>query len=167
MVNVTLVDIPAPTDGAASTIQYAQPFVGNGPVFVVNSDQTFGLGRTAENQFALFRGYADSVVLCFESDGNSKWSYFDPTTQNIVEKPLEPPKGNYATVGAYWVWHKEMLFEAIHEMKFQDYRVNGEFYFAPALNFLQRQPEPLLVDHFFGLGTPEDLLKYEDWLVGW
>lgn len=164
-----IVPIGALTTGAASTVQLADPYLDReAPVFVVNSDQTFAIDPA---RFAEARQRADvaAVPLCFKSDGSSKWSYYDPRTGLIVEKPQVAPDGNNATVGAYWFRKAGEMLDAIADMKAAKFKVNGEYYFAPCHNHLggvigaQHWPIvcPVFVRRFAGLGTPEDFATYE------
>lgn len=164
--DVTVVCVPELTSGAASTVQMAAPHLNpTEPVFVVNSDQTFSLTAFERDQFAAMRRIWNSVPLCFISNGDVKWSYFDPDTRQIIEKPPVAPPGRIATCGAYWFSTASAMLEAIADMKETNFKVNGEFYFAPCHNFLRggTGPAPLILQagEFFGLGTPEDFFFYE------
>jgi dTDP-glucose pyrophosphorylase len=158
-----VIPVGALTTGAASTVQLAEPYLDrDAPVFVVNSDQTYSV---RESRFAEVRQCVDvaAIPLCFTAKRNeSKWSYYDPATGTIIEKPAVPPKDRMATVGAYWFRRAGEMFDAIQAMKAAQFKVNGEYYFAPCHNFLTSgRIQPVFVDRFMGLGTPEDYTIHE------
>lgn len=157
-----VISVGAMTTGAASTVQIAEPHLNrNRPVFVVNSDQTFAVD-TARFTEARQRADVAAVPLCFVSDGSPKWSYYDPRTGLIVEKPLVAPDGNVATIGAYWFRQAGEMYDAIENMKAARFKVNGEYYFAPCHNYRTSGAlAPVFVGRFAGLGTPEDFATYE------
>lgn len=163
-----IIPVGALTNGAASTIQLAEPYLDpNAPLFVVNSDQTFKFRGKAGDAFTALRQCEDvaAIPLCFTSKGESKWSYYDPASGTIVEKPATPPQGNTATLGAYWFRRAGDVFAAIRAMKADRFKVNGEYYFAPCHNYLGAvtagRVAPVFVSRFAGLGTPEDFTRYE------
>lgn len=158
-----VIPVGALTTGAASTVQLSEPYLDrDAPVLVVNSDQTFQVNAS---RFAEVRQCADvsAVPLCFTAKRNeSKWSYYDPATGTIIEKPTVPPKDRIATVGAYWFRRAGEMFDAIRAMKAAQFKVNGEYCFAPCHNFLGGgRIQPVFVERFLGLGTPEDYTIHE------
>ena len=116
---------------------------------------------------ALDREQADGLIMTMWAD-DSKWSYvrFDAHGRicEVVEKQVV---SNEATVGIYnysrgcnFVWAAERMIA-------KDFRVNNEFYVAPAYNELLAQGQKLIVYNvgkeyagMYGLGIPSDLEKF-------
>lgn len=166
--------VPALTEGAAATaLQTESLFDLDKPLLIANSDQRFQLGSHKMSSV----GYSDSpdvVVLTFDDFApkdptkpaqKPKWSYVLHPGNEILEKPLVVPAGARPTCGIYWFRFAGDFFNAVRRMIHQDARVNGEFYLAPAINFMGPGTRVVAcpVWSFTGLGTPED---YETYMRG-
>lgn len=170
---VTVVPIPKLTSGAAATVLACRSVLFmDEPLIIANSDQRFALWASEEEAGydagrslleGMRTGAADGYVLTMDPPGDPKrWSYaildkrWNGKVRCIVEKPLVKPDGE-ATVGVYCFRTAQMAFDGIERMVAANDRTNGEFYLAPAINyvdggnFLTRK-----VASFVPLGTPED-----------
>lgn len=140
------------TEGAACTAllgeEYFRP---DESLVVANSDQTFRCAFASQNSTA--------GVLTFDAT-ESKWSYLTPEGK-IVEKPAAPPSRR-ATIGVYFFRRAGDFFDACRAMIKANDRTNGEFYIAPAINYLPEgsRVTEVPVSRMWGLGTPEDLEAY-------
>jgi NDP-sugar pyrophosphorylase family protein len=144
-------------------------------LIITNCDQIFEWNPEGFLQLARKN---DGALLC-HLDNHPKWSYCcgQKSSQNtmlvssVVEKPQTAPINNFANVGFYY-WKKAGVFrECCKAMIDKNDRVNGEFYIAPSYNYMLNPPKnkftskltvsAMLCEKMHGLGTPEDLLKYE------
>lgn len=147
------------TQGAAETVYEARYAINmDQPVVVANSDQHF---RCDPKRIAAeVQAYKlDACVLTDASLDGPKWSYAQITegglVSGVVEKPAVRPEGSRGTIGVYWFRTGKLLVEAISEMMAKNDRTAGEFYLAPALNYVPRVGY-VEVDAFVPMGTPED-----------
>ena len=157
-----LVLVDEVTGGAAESVALAEEvLVRRGrlhlPTVVVNSDQYIYTLSCVEIK-------DKPLVLCFQPHGDlhhlRKWSYV--IDGHLVEKPQTPPPSGegLGTVGVYGLPSGQALFDGIRAMKAAEFRVNGEYYFAPSLNFTGLPIQTELVYSMAPLGTPEDLNRY-------
>lgn len=160
---VNLIEIDYLTDGPASTVELAAPWLDpSRPVVTANSDQYVDADLTA-----FYRAVQDpslAGVILAMGDSSPKWSYVRTDSQSfaleIKEKEVISP---LATVGIYgWRSAAEML-DTFAEMRMRDDRVRGELYVGPAYNYVIRRGERVLVEDLgpvstvmHGLGVPED-----------
>ena len=154
------VPVPALTEGAACTALLAEAFLKpHDDLVIANSDQRFHLSAI---DFRDALGNASAGVLTFPAT-ESKWSYVVPNAKGdvakIVEKPAVPPSP-FATCGVYYFRRASDFFNAARAMIAADDRTNGEYYLAPAMNYLFGVIRQVPVDSMQGLGTPEDLHGY-------
>ena len=167
-IKVNLVNLLTFTDGAASTVEFGLTNLDSDlPVVIVNSDQ-YVVGNLVSFYDALVSGLYSGVILGM-NDTDPKWSYMrlnkDGFVSEVVEKVVV---SNLATVGIYGFASAQLCRNAISLMKELEFRVNGEFYVAPAYNFLPADSKPIhhinlgaVGDVMFGLGIPID---YESFL---
>lgn len=158
--------IPGPTPGAAlSVLAAAIGLPQDEPAAVMNCDQWFRLespwGQVLEQ--ALICGW-DGFILTFPGAG-SAWSYAvangDRRVLHVIEKQ---EVSRYATVGFYWWRRAGDLVRSICAMVAAGQTTKGEFYLAPAYNFLPLDRHIVAavpVAEFVGLGTPEQVRAFE------
>jgi dTDP-glucose pyrophosphorylase len=153
------------TEGAACTVLKATPYIDtNDELIIANSDQLVSDGAVAFAQTHFHRIGADVGILCFFNRA-MKWSYAalddDGWVKQVAEKRVI---SDFATCGIYWFRHGRTFVSCAEEMIAKNDRVNGEFYVAPAINYAilrGMKVAPYFVNEMHGLGTPEDLKKYE------
>jgi len=156
------------TEGAACTVLLARDLIdADVPLMIANCDQWVDV----DIDDYLAAGDADDVdgvIMTMWAD-HPKWSYvrFDDAGEitEVVEKRVV---SNEATVGIYNFRRGRDFVRAADEMIERGLRVNGEFYVAPAYNQLLAEGQRLRVfnvgreyDGMYGLGTPEDLRRFE------
>jgi len=160
MVNYTVVN--ETTEGAACTVLLTRDYIDkeDSQLLVVNSDQYF---RWDPQSFfyEMEEQKANAGILTFKS-WHPKWSFAKVDVNGRVTHVAEKdPISDNATVGVYW-WKKGSDFvAAADEMIRLNLRVNGEFYVAPTFNNLNGPIYPYEVSFMAGVGTPEDLRKFE------
>lgn len=152
------------TEGAACTVLLAKDHInGSEPLMIANCDQWVDINI---NDYigALDRDSADGLIMTMWAD-DPKWSYvrFDPDGRisEVVEKQVV---SNEATVGIYNYRRGSDFVWAAEKMIAKNFRVNNEFYVAPAYNELIAAGRKLTVynvgkefDGMYGLGIPTDL----------
>lgn len=166
-----IIQIDQKTNGAACSALLAFDNMDsfNESLLITNCDQIFEWNSSKFFNFSN-NGY-DGTLLC-HNDSNSKWSYCIGSTKEdntmdvslVVEKPAEIPYPPYANVGLYY-WKKALDFykDANLMIKNQE-KIKGEYYIAPVYNkIIQKNGNvgAFLCDKMWGIGTPEDLKKYE------
>lgn len=176
--NLALIPVPGPSEGAALTVMAAAPFLDKDePVAVVNCDQWFrlqgvdladpshppynALGGTVN--FAMDRNW-DGFILTFKGEG-TRWSYVKSQGDWVREVAEKRVISDQATVGFYWFREAGGLVRGICDMVSANMRTNDEFYLAPVYNELiwrhRHRIKSVPVDEFWGLGTPEDVEKFQ------
>lgn len=167
-IKVELINLVTFTDGAATTVESALTNLDPDlPVVIVNSDQ-YVVGNLVSFYDALVSGAFSGVILGM-NDTDPKWSYIRLNDEGFVSEVVEKVViSNLATVGIYGFASARLCKNAISKMKELEFRVNGEFYMAPAYNFLPAEAKPIhhinlgwVGDVMFGLGIPVD---YESFL---
>lgn len=141
-------------------------------VIVANSDQFFEGSAPLASWFAhILRERPEVSVLTFlAEEGDTRWSYVLPyhdadgqegDIAQIVEKR---PAGRLATCGAYYVRRFGDLVTGIARMVAKNDRTNGEFYLAPALNYIsgRRTWHHAPAGAFWSVGTPELLAHWRE-----
>lgn len=171
-----LLYLPGSTRGAAMTVlSAALALPPEAPVAVMNCDQYFECDLDAVTGDAMARGW-DGYILTF-GEGQPwpgpAWSYAVCDAWDQVTEVVEKPKtaiSEHATVGFYWWRRAGDLVLAICEMIAKHITVNGEYYLAPAYNRIltdehgrrtNRIVKVVPVQHFVGLGTPEQVRSFE------
>jgi NDP-sugar pyrophosphorylase family protein len=166
-VPVNIVEVDELTEGPASTVWLTKPYLNPGlPVVVANSDQYID---------ADLRGFYDrvskpgsaNVILCME-DSDKKWSYVRQSSEGLVEEVREKEViSNVATVGIYGFSTATVMLEAFQEMFSAKDSTLGEYYVAPAYNYIIRQGHPVSVVNLgpvgtvmHGLGIPVDFESF-------
>lgn len=169
--NMKLMNLLGPTQGAACTVLAAA--VGlppDEPVAVVNCDQWFG-GTGAYGaelmmlQEQALNGNWDGYILTFKGEG-TRWSYVKTAEDGFVRQTAEKVRiSDQATVGFYWFREAGDLVRGICDMISSNIKTRGEFYLCPVYNELvwryRHKVKALAVDEFWGLGTPEDVQRFE------
>lgn len=162
---VEIIEVSGTTEGPASSVLLGLESVDlEHPVVVANSDQfvVFDYDRFFENLLA----QKNPGTLLTLKDTDPKWSFIETDSEgNFSAIHEKRPISDIATVGIYGFTTGTILLKAIESMMVADQRTNGEFYVGPAYNFVGEDRGLVSwIDvgptgsHFFGLGTPADLL---------
>ena len=158
---VMIIPVDGITEGAACMVLLAKRYIDNDDgLLIVNSDQYF---KWDPNNFffKMDEDHAMGGILTFES-WHPKWSFVQVNNKGMVIRVAEKdPISNQATVGAYWWKHGAHFVRAADDMISLNDRVNGEFYVAPVFNQTIGKVITYPVDFMAGVGTPEDLRKFE------
>ena len=170
--NTEIVPVKAVTEGAACTVLLAKDFINNAdPLMIANSDQWVDV-PIDEYLAAMDTERADGLIMTMWAD-HPKWSYVRLDEEGAITEVVEKQVvSNEATVGIYNFRHGADFVHAAEAMIARDFRVNGEFYVAPAYNELIARGKKLIFynvgkeyDGMYGLGIPDDLAKFERFAV--
>lgn len=157
-----VVRVPGLTEGAACTALQASPLVDNDePLLLAVCDVVNDLGSNWQTR-CLNRG-TDGIVFCFESDSPA-YSYVRTDESGLVEEVAEKRViSNLATTGNYF-WRRGSDFvRYTKRMVDENYRVNNEFYLAPAFNFAAKDGRRIGIEiagDFNDLGTDAGISLY-------
>lgn len=152
------------TEGAACSILLAEPYIDPAaPLLIINSDNV--IKWDADSIYSKFiSSENDGLILCF-TDTDPKWSFakLDSAGEYVTEVAEKKPISNNATVGLY-IWKRGQDFiQAAKQMISKNIRVNNEFYLCPVFNENIANGQQIIIDfveQMHGVGTPEDLDKY-------
>lgn len=154
------------TEGAACTVLLASEYFNNeNELLIANSDQYIESVIDTFLEDARKRKL-DGSILTFKSS-HPKWSFAKLDEENLVMEVAEKKVISFhATVGIYYYREGRMFFEAASQMIRKNIRINNEFYVCPVYNEMiltgQRVGIYEIEPHqMHGLGTPEDLEKFE------
>lgn len=163
-----VIPIECTTEGAACTVLKARKFIDNEDAIVIaNSDQYIDwyaplFWDTVQDTDS------DGAMVTFHST-HPKWSFAALNEEGYVTRVAEKdPISTYATVGIYYFKKGSDFVWAADEMIHKDKRVNGEFYVCPVFNELivpknkKILAYPIPTCSMHGLGTPEDLKRFEE-----
>lgn len=158
---IRLVELEVTSEGPASSVH--QAITGDTyELLVANSDQLVRDGAQPFLEDAFVRRLNGSLMT-MEATG-TKWSFVRRSEDGEVAEVREKVEiSNEATVGVYWFRTEDLFSDIYEEMIMSNDRTNGEFYVAPAYNYLINHPGSVGAFHVgkfgedvFGLGTPED-----------
>jgi len=163
-----IITVDAVTEGAACTVLLAKKLIDNdNPLMIANCDQWIDL--SIDDYLAeMDHSGVDGLIMTMWAD-DPKWSYvrFDSSgiPCEVVEKEVV---SNEATVGIYNYRKGSDFVEAAEGMIASNFRVNNEFYVAPAYNGLIGKGKKVAVynvgkelEGMYGLGIPKDLELFE------
>ena len=152
------------TQGAACTVLLARTLIDNGdPLMIANSDQWVNLNIN-EYLGDFDRKSIDGLIMTMRAN-HPKWSYTGLDAAGWVTRVVEKEViSDEATVGIYNFRHGADFVRAADAMIARNFRVNGEFYVAPAYNELIAEGARVSIHNIgevgagmHGLGVPEDL----------
>lgn len=161
------------TEGAACTVLLARELIDNDePLMIANCDQWVDIDiddYLAAMEKPIDGGApADGLIMTMWAD-DPKWSFvkFDDAGR-VVEVVEKKVVSHEATVGIYNYRRGRDFVRAADTMIAANFRVNNEFYVAPAYNELIAEGRRIAVynvgkeyDGMYGLGIPKDL----EWFV--
>lgn len=151
--------VDATTEGAACTVLLARDAIDDDtPLMIANCDQYVDI---AIDDYLAALGGADGLIMTMWAD-DPKWSFVrrdaDGRVAGVVEKEVV---SNEATVGIYNFRRGRDFVAAADAMIGAGFRVNGEFYVAPAYDWMIRAGAEIRCHDIgaamHGIGTPADL----------
>lgn len=165
-----IVEVDGLTEGAACTLLLAEENIKrhiSKSQLVYNSDQI--IKYDPKYFFGMIKyENLDGSILCFFRENDPKWSYCELGQEGYVRRVVEKvPISDCATVGVYWFNNGFNLLASVKTLIDKNMRHNNEFYFAPSYNiFIDNgaRVTPYLVDEMHGVGTPEQLSEYLEYL---
>ena len=152
------------TDGAARTVLSAEKWIDNtSPLMIANSDQFVDIDINLYIN-ELNSKLLDGLIMTMKSN-DPKWSFVGKDPEGMVSRVVEKEViSDDATVGIYNFKHGSDFVKAAKRMISDNFRVNGEFYVAPAFNQLIKSGAKIgsydisnEASGMHGLGTPADL----------
>ncbi len=163
-IETNLVVLKEKTEGCADTVLAVEKYINNNdPVYVCNCDQVILQDNYMQSSFDFFRKYdVDAGTIVYNSR-NSSHSFVVLSDNLEIEEWVEKEVvSNVANVGVYYSSSGHNLVNAINRMIEDDFRVNGEFYLAPAFNYypIESLMLPYFVNDVYSIGSPELLRKY-------
>lgn len=159
-----LVAIDYVTEGPMASCLLAAPYIHNkAPVICADCDQYVPSNIAQWLEFTE-RNDADGSLVTF-AHNDKRWSYVEALPNHTVLRVVEKnPVSNFANAGLYYFRDWTTLSLAAADMMHADDRVNKEFYVGPAYNYIiaaGRKVVHYFINEFYGLGTPEDLKRYQ------
>ena len=158
--NCKIVLVDGVTDGACRTTLLAREYINNNnPLLICNSDQ-FLEWDANQCMYAFKNDNIDGGILTFNAT-HPKWSYARLDDNGYVSEVIEKKViSNHATCGLYYFKHGSDYIKYADKMIEDNFRVNGEFYVAPTIDFAVKDGKKFkikTVDAMWGTGTPNDL----------
>ena len=165
-----ITELSGTTEGAACSVLkcFENKINMNEELVVTNCDQIFLWDK---DYFFDEASKSEGSLLCHK-DRDSKWSYcigkknknLTLEVKSVIEKPHEIPDHEYANVGLYYWKKTERFYNDAMRMIFEKNKVKNEYYISPVYNYLceeNKKVSAVLCKKMWGIGTPEDLKKYE------
>jgi len=165
--NCKVIELDEITEGAACTTLLAKKYINNNkPLIIANSDQ-FIKWNSSRSLYNFNSKKYDGAILTFEAI-HPKWSYAKCNKSKFVTEVAEKKViSKNATVGVYY-WKKGSQYvKYAEQMIKKNTRVNNEFYVCPVFNEAIKDKKKIVieqVDEMHGLGTPEDLNNFIQYL---
>ena len=165
--NCKIIELDELTEGAACTTLLAEKYINSKePLIIGNSDQ-FIKWNSSEAIYNFTSKKIDGAILTFESI-HPKWSYARcDKNKNVLEVAEKKVISKNATVGVYYWKHGKDYVKYANQMIKKNIRVNNEFYVCPVYNEAIKDKKTIKiepVEEMHGLGTPEDLNIFLDYL---
>jgi dTDP-glucose pyrophosphorylase len=167
-VEVVALEVEELTDGPAGSVALAESHLDPElPVVTANSDQF--LDADLGDFYKSVSDPANAGVILVMEDNDPKWSYARLDESGaLVEVREKVVISNLATVGVYGFKSAEIMFDAFRQMRADGASVNGEYYVAPAYNYLMGAEHGGVVvtnlgsvgSVMHGLGIPVDYEKF-------
>jgi dTDP-glucose pyrophosphorylase len=169
---VTFIGIDKLTEGTACTVLYARNYINNEvPLLIANSDQIINDSIHDYINDCFERNLNGSILTFRDEELNPKWSFAKLDTNNLVTVVREKEAiSEFATVGIYLFAKGNDFVNAAIDMIIENDRTNNEFYTCPVYNYLIPEGAKIGIynieqENMHGIGTPEDLDKYFNYLI--
>lgn len=167
--NYDSIQLESMTAGAACTVLLASKYINNeNDLMIANSDQIVDIKIDDYINYSRNSG-ASGTIMTFEAS-HPKWSYARVNNEgNVIEAEEKKVISNNATVGIYYFKEGRDYVQSACSMIEKDIKFNNEFYVCPVYNELILNNKivkiwGIKVEQMHGLGTPEDLNIYLDYL---
>ncbi|MEY4616730.1 MAG: hypothetical protein RJB66_1690 [Pseudomonadota bacterium] len=165
--NSILIGIDGVTEGAACTVLTAKEHINNeSHLMIANSDQWIEFD--IDSYLKSFERSIDGLIMTMKAN-DPKWSFIKYENNRVADVVEKKVISDEATVGIYNFRHGRDFVNAAERMIAKNLRVNNEFYVAPAYNQLIKEGHQIgfynigsELDGMYGLGTPEDLNKFNE-----
>lgn len=159
------------TEGTACTVLFARQYINNDtPLLIANSDQWVEFSLAEMLADARNRKLEGSILTFTDKEKNPKWSFAKTDDNGLVTEVKEKVViSDKATVGIYYFTRGSDFVNAAIDMIVHNDRVNNEFYTCPVYNWMIRDQKKIGIfdvefEDMHGLGTPEDLSLFLDYL---
>ena len=167
--NCKVIELDHITEGAACTTLLAKKYIdNNNPLIIANSDQ-YIKWNSSKSLYKFTSKKFDGAILTFEAI-HPKWSYAKCDKHKIVSEVAEKKViSKNATVGVYYWKNGSDYVKYAENMIDKNIRVNNEFYVCPVYNEAIKDKKKIVietVDEMHGLGSPEDLNNFIQYLKG-
>lgn len=170
-INVEIIFVEKLTEGSACTVLLARNFIDNEEALLIaNSDQIVDIDISLFIYDCIKRNLDGSILTFLEKKRDKKWSYVRTDSDGfVVEVKEKIPISELATVGIYYFSKGRFFVDYAIEMIKNNDRVNNEFYTCPVFNYAIKDGKKIgvfTINNFamHGLGTPEDLIEYINYL---
>ena len=165
--NCKIIELDKVTEGAACTTLLAKKYINNNkPLIIANSDQ-YIKWNSSKSIYNFNSKKYDGAILTFEAI-HPKWSYAKCDKNKIVLEVAEKKViSKNATVGVYFWKQGSEYVKYAEQMIRKNIRINNEFYVCPVFNEAIKDKKKIIidpVDEMHGLGTPEDLNNFIQYL---
>jgi len=165
-----LILLDKPTQGAAETCLAAEKYINNDdPLIITNGDQYLNWDS---NTFLdhIYNTDPDGCVSLYdhediEVDKVSKYAFVALDNKGFATKFAEKfAISKHALNGIHYWKHGKDFVSSVKRMMADDVRVNGEFYFSPAFNYLIEDGKKITTfkmqqHEYYSLGSPEEIAK--------
>jgi dTDP-glucose pyrophosphorylase len=149
------------TDGAARTALRAEEHLSDEELIILFGDQYI----RAPVESKILHTDADGLIAVFESS-ESCCSYARTNDcGEVIEVAEKEVISSNATAGLYYFDSGIDFVEGAKQMIQKDVRTNGLFYICPVYNELiemNKHIEVFSVEEMYSLGTPTDVITFED-----
>jgi dTDP-glucose pyrophosphorylase len=166
----TVLEVPAPTAGAACSALLAVEHIDNDePLVIFNGDQVIDVDlRPLIGQFV--ERDLDGGIIVFQAV-HPRWSYVRCNDEGfVIETAEKRPISNLATAGIYYFKRGADFVTAAKEMIRKDAAVEGNFFVCPSYNEMILRQAKIGVatiprQAYFSLANPKGVEAYEHYLL--
>ena len=163
--NCDIIELRAPTMGAACTCLMAIDYIGDEPILIVNGDQI--IDADLQGTIVSFgdSGY-DAAVVTVESL-HPRWSYVRlDEAGDVIEAAEKRPISSTAIAGLYWFARGTDFVAAAMRLVEHNVQVDGAYYIAPTLNELILQGkrvghQAIPADAYHSFYSPQKVEEYQ------
>ena len=164
--NIKILKINETTRGQAETVFKAEHLIDDeDEMLIYNIDTEFyskDLSDILKNRSSDIDGILGAFI---NKSKDNKWSFASINENGIVIKTTEKEKiSDYALTGLYHFRKANIFFKIAKKWIEEDKKVEGEFYIAPMYNDLIEVGGKFIlnmVDSFIPLGTPQEVIRFE------